>query len=86
MIGNEDARLGWFRDVLCEPPDWPMKPVSGQTVTTDAPGNAWQVEFVDPLTGKSTGESRLAVDDGRVQIVLPEFQGSIAVRLKRLEP
>ncbi|MCY2992482.1 MAG: hypothetical protein NTY19_32065 [Planctomycetota bacterium] len=85
-IGNEHARLGWFRDVRCEPPGWPMKPLSGQVVTMDTTGTAWQVEFIDPLTGKSTGKSRLAVDDGRFRIVLPEFQGSIAVRLKRLEP
>lgn len=86
VIGNDKTRLGWFRDVRCDPPDWPMKPLSGQTVTVDVPGDSWQVEFIDPLTGKSTGESRLAVHDRRVRIVLPEFQGSIAVRLTRLEP
>ena len=85
VIGNEYARLGWFRDVRCVPPDWPLKPLSRQVVTMDATGTAWQVEFIDPLRGNSTGESRLAVDDGRVRMVLPEFQGSIAVRLKRLE-
>ena len=86
MIGNDRTRLGWLRDARCNPPDWPMPPVSGQTVTVDADGDSWQVEFFDPATGKSTGESRLAVRDGHVRIVLPEFQGSIAVRLKRLEP
>jgi hypothetical protein len=58
VIGNDKARLGWFRDVRCGPPDWPMKPVSGQTVTVDAPGDSWHVELFDPVTGKSTGESR----------------------------
>ena len=86
MIGNAKKRLGWFRDVACEPPDWPIRPMSGQTVTVDAPGDSWQVEFVDPVTGKATGGSRLAVLDGRLRIALPEFQGSIAVRLKRAEP
>ena len=52
----------------------------------DADDGSWQGEFIDPATGKFTGESRLAAHDGRVRIILPEFQGSIAVRLKRLEP
>lgn len=76
--------MGWFRDVQCEPPDWPLKLMSGQTVTVDVPGDSWQVEFFDPVTGKSTGERRLAIRKRSVQIVLPEFHGSIAVRLKRL--
>jgi hypothetical protein len=86
VIGNDKARLGWFRDVQCGPPDWPMKPVAGQTVTVDAPGDAWQVEFFDPVTGKATGESRVTVREGRLRIALPEVQGSVAVRLKRLDP
>jgi hypothetical protein len=85
VSGNDKARLGWFRDVRCGPPDWPMKPVSGQTVIVDALGDSWQVDFFDPVTGKSTGESRVTVRDRRLRIVLPEFQGSIAVRLKRLD-
>jgi len=86
MIGSDRTRLGWFRDVACDPPDWPIKPLSGQTVTVDAPGDSWQAEFVDPVTGQTTGEKRLAVLDRQLRIVLPEFQGSIAVRLKRTEP
>ncbi len=86
LIGNDKVRLGWFRDVECVPPDWPMKPVSGQTVTIVAPGDSWQVEFIDPVTGKSTGESRVSIRDGESRIVLPEFQGSITVRLKGLDP
>ena len=86
MIGNDQARLGWFRDARCIPPEWPMKSASRQTVTVDTPGDFWQVEFFDPVTGKSAGESRLAVRDRRLRIVLPEFQGSIAVRMKRVEP
>ncbi|MCX7044665.1 MAG: hypothetical protein NTX50_04140 [Candidatus Sumerlaeota bacterium] len=83
VIGNDKARLGWFRDLQCCPPDWPIKPVAGQTVTTDAPGDSWQAEFFDPATGQSIGESRAPVRDRRLRIALSEFQGSIAVRLKR---
>ncbi len=86
VIGNDQVRLGWFRDIRCEPPDWPTKAVSGQTVTVEASGESWQAEFVDPVTGKATGTSRLAVRKGRIQIILPEFQGSIAFRLTRREP
>jgi len=52
----------------------------------DASGASWYVEFFDSVTGKSTGESRIAVSNRKVQIVLLEFQGSIAVRLDRTEP
>ncbi len=83
VLGNDQLRLGWFRDASCEPPAWPTKPLAGQTVVMDAPGDSWQVEFFDPVTGKSTGTSRLAVREGHIQITLPEFQDAIAVRLKR---
>ena len=86
MIGSDQTRLGWFRDVRCVPPAWPMPPVSGQTVMLEAPGKAWQMDFFDPITGKSVGQNRLMVHDGKIRIVLPEFQGSVAIRLKRLAP
>jgi hypothetical protein len=86
VLGDDKMRLGWFRDVRCEPPDWPMKPVSGLTVTVDAPGDSWQAEFFDPATGKPTGEGRLRAQAGQLRITLPAFNGSVAVRLKRLGP
>jgi hypothetical protein len=86
VIGNEKARLGWFRDGRCGPPDWPMKPLSAQYVTTPASCKSWQVEFFDPVTGRSTGKKRIGVQKKRLRIPLPEFQGSIAVRIKRLNP
>jgi hypothetical protein len=86
VIGNAKIRLGWFRDIRCTPPEWPTNLTSGQSVTIDADGDSWQVEFFDPFTGKSTGNSRLPVRDRRLRIALPEFHGSIAVRLKRIAP
>ena len=65
---------------------WPMKPLSGQIVTADVPGEAWRVEFFDPASGDPLGESRLVVRDPHVQIILPKLQGSIAFRLKRQAP
>jgi hypothetical protein len=79
VLGNDKRRLGWFRDAKCEPPEWPTNPVSGLTVTLDAPGDSWQAEFFDPATGKSAGEGRLRTQAGRLRITLPEFQGSVAV-------
>jgi hypothetical protein len=86
VIGNATTRLGWFRDAKCEPPDWPITPLPGQVVTLDAPGNSWQVEFFDPVTGKPLDKSLIAPEGHRLRITLREFQGSIAVQLKRLDP
>jgi hypothetical protein len=84
MVGNGRTRLGWFRDARCEPPDWPVSSEAGQTVTVDAPGRSWRIEFIDPVTGQTVGTGKLAVHDRRIHIVLPDFQDSIAFRLNRL--
>jgi hypothetical protein len=86
VIGSASTRLAWFRDARCGPPNWPLEPLSGQQVTVDALGNSWRVEFFDPLTGKFTAKSQIAVRDGRLRIPLVEFQGSVAARLQRLDP
>jgi hypothetical protein len=86
VLGNQRLRLAWFRDAGCGPPDWPMKPLSGQHVAMDAPGTSWQVEFFDPGTGKSTGKARISVRDRRLRIALAEFHGSVAIQLNRLDP
>ena len=83
MIGNDKTILGWFRDAQCEPPEWPMKSVFGQTMTLDVPGHSWQIEYFDPATGQSKAKSLLATQTGRLCIVLPEFKDAIAIRLMR---
>jgi hypothetical protein len=85
VVGNGKVRLGWFRDARCDPPDWPVKRLSDQRVTVRAPGNSWQVEFFDPVTGKSIGNSRLTARDRRLRIALPAFKGTVAVKLKCLD-
>jgi hypothetical protein len=45
-----------------------------------------RVAFFDPITGKAVGERRISVRDQELRIDLPEFQGSIAIKLKRLDP
>jgi len=86
MIGNDKTRVGWFRDAHCEPPDWPVKPVTGQSVTFDSAGTEWHAEFFDPATGKSLGESPLPPSDSEARLPIPEFEGSIAVRLRLISP
>ena len=44
-----------------------MLPVSGQTMTMDAPGVDWQVEFFDTTTGESTGKSQVTVREQRLR-------------------
>jgi hypothetical protein len=86
VVGNSRLRLAWFRDARCEPPGWPTKPLAGEIATIDAPGSSWQVEFFDPVAGASVGKRRVGVHDRRLRLALGEFQGSIAVRLTRLDP
>jgi hypothetical protein len=53
-------------------------------VALDAIGDLWQAEFFDTVTGKDIVTSRLVVRNRRITVVLPDFQGAIAVRLNRL--
>jgi len=85
VLGSDRNRVGWFRDTGCEAPNWLEKPVLGQTVIMDAPGASWHVEFYDPVTGRLLSECQLPVHEGHLQTVLPEFKGSIAMKLKRKE-
>ena len=77
--------LGWFRDARCVPPDWPTKPLAGREVTVSVEGRFWQAESFDPATGKSTGKRKLEAKQKRLKISLPEFRGSVAVKLERLD-
>jgi hypothetical protein len=85
VIGNDRVRLGWFRDVRCVPPGWPIRWLANQIVTLNASGKAWEVEFFDPITGRSTGKNEIATEDQRLRVVFPAFEGSLAVKLKRLQ-
>jgi Cellulase (glycosyl hydrolase family 5). len=85
MIGNGKSFLGWFRDVQCVPPNWTINKMVGQTVAVDVSGNLWQVAFFDTTTGEQISERQLTAQAGGIHIVLPEFIGSIAIRLKSLQ-
>jgi hypothetical protein len=84
VLGNDKLLLGWLRDAACEPPNWPVKPITGQTVTVAVPGTIWQAAFFDPATGQPGVTNRLTVREGRLQLSLPAFQDALAVKLKRL--
>ena len=86
VIGHDTMRLGWFRDARCVPPDWPSQPRAGETVVMAAPGSDWRAEFFDPVTGGTAGTCTAPVHAGRIRIALPEFRGSIALRLARAGP
>ncbi len=84
-VGNESMVLGWFRDAACEPPDWPVQPISaGQTVTITVPGTDadWQVDFYDTQTGTTILSSASATRQGNtVTLILPAFQDDLAFKL-----
>jgi hypothetical protein len=85
LIGNNKLRLGWFRDARCGPPKWPMNPLAGQTVTLSASGKSWRVEFFDTATGRTMARKEVSVRKKCLRITLPEFRGSIAAQIKRLD-
>jgi hypothetical protein len=63
-----------------------MRRLKAQAVTVNAPGKSWQVEFFDPGIGQRTGQGRLTTRGQRLRIVLPAFEGAVALKLKRLDP
>lgn len=85
VLGNEQSMIGWMRDGRCSPPNWPADPTSNQSLSLDAAGELWSVEFFDTKSGQSIGEQRkLKADSGRLTIPIPEFRESIAFKLKKL--
>ncbi len=84
-LGNESSVIGWYRDALCEPPDWKLQPVvSRQTVTISVPGPArdWQVDFYDTRTGtKRIASASVTRQGGSVRLSLPDFQDDIAFKM-----
>lgn len=84
-IGDEEMVLGWFRDAICEPPDWNLKPViSGASVTISVPGNtsSWKVDFYNTKTGWPTLSPITVTRQGSTVLVpLPDFQDDIAFQM-----
>lgn len=76
--------LGWFRDAECDPPEWPVRRVTGQAVTIPVSGKAheWRVELVDTRSGSLLGSFEVEAPHGRMVIALPPFEESIAFRAR----
>ncbi|MEW6360161.1 MAG: hypothetical protein AB1696_27755 [Planctomycetota bacterium] len=82
-IGNNRVVLGWFRDVECAPPNWPERPVAGQRVVLPALGRSGNgnISFHDTTTGQIIAKQAVRADEGKIAIILPMFQDSIAFKL-----
>jgi hypothetical protein len=84
-LGNATGAIGWFRDVACEPPDWPVAPVAaGQTVMLTVPGSVarWHVDFYDTASGTRITSSTVATRQGDgVTVTLPAFTDDIAFKM-----
>lgn len=84
-LGNENTIIAWLRDAACEPPDWPLRPISGQKVSLRIPNThpaRWKVDFYDTKAENKLIGSVIAESiNGQIQIPLPAFQDDIAMKL-----
>lgn len=81
MLGSDHRLIGWFREAGCVPPQWPLKKLSGQTVTLGGHTGTWLVEYVDTQSGQVIKTRTVRASQNHLRIPLPTFQGSIALRL-----
>jgi hypothetical protein len=83
-IGNNQMILGWFRDILCAAPNWPVQPVAaGQSVTLVVPGDAteWNVVFYQSTNSAIISTNQFLQQGSNVTVTLPAFQESIAFKM-----
>ena len=73
--------LGWFRDVACTAPQWPVRPVGNAVVSLKVKHRDWHVQFVNPVTGEAFARRRATATDGTLRLALPKFEGSVALKL-----
>ena len=78
-LASNKLIIGWFRDAHCSPPDWPVRRLSGESITLPkAGGKRWTVQFYDTRTGKPMGEGAPVDRPDGLVIALPEFSESVA--------
>ncbi len=82
-VGNSEVLLGWFRDLRCGYPGWPLREMTGKSVSLEVAGDAkrWKVVFYDTATGETIGKRFVCAKVGKVTVPLPSFHGSIAFRM-----
>ena len=84
-IGNDHIILGWFRDAKCEPPEWPVRLMTGRRVTLKLPQQSTQgsVEFRNPVGGSRRETQTVSTQSGQLEIALPDFEDAIAFVVRR---
>jgi hypothetical protein len=84
-LGSRRQVIVWVRDAACQPPEWPIRTLSGEQVMLDAANGAWEVEIFDPETGQSTGHANLTATTGKLRVPLPEFRGAVALKAVNID-
>jgi hypothetical protein len=87
-VGDDDMVLAWVRDSHCILPDWPVRPVAGETITLSLPGQHqnWRLKFYDGVTGRLSETSFIDRKDSELRVALPSFQDSLAIILEPAPP
>jgi len=82
-VGNGEVVLGWFRDLRCGYPGWPLREMTGNRVSLEVTGDTkrWKVVFYDTASGETMGGRSVRAKAGKVTVPLPSFHGSIAFRM-----
>lgn len=64
-------------------PSWSLRPVSGVRISVPVGQieKTWKATFYDTSTGKTASERMLQPMTGKLVLPLPDFEGSIAVKL-----
>jgi len=82
-VGNARFILAWFRDAWCNPPTWPVRKLSHEIISFPDPGGSpsWQVQYVDPASGKLIAQRVITPANGRLVLTLPTFQDAIGIKV-----
>jgi hypothetical protein len=83
-LASNKLIVGWFRDARCNPPDWPVRRLSAESVALPKVGGKhWTVQFYDTLTGKPMSAVMPVDRQDGVVIELPQFSESVALIASR---
>ena len=82
-LGHERLVLGWFRDVQCAPPDWPVRPVEDEAVVLAVPGSEreWRVQFFDTDSSEALATRTVRREGAGVRVPMPPFESSVAFKM-----
>lgn len=82
-LANGHEAIVWLRDQNCTPPEWPLTRITGGKVELSAQGGAaeYEVEFWNTESGTVSGREVVASRGGQLRVIIPAFEGSIALRV-----